>query len=354
MRTIPDVAFDADPQTGVSVYDSYDDVNGDGPWMKTGGTSMAAPSWAALIAIADQGRVAAGGPTLDGAGQVLSALYALPSGDFHDVTTGGNDVFSAGPGYNESTGLGSPVAGLLAPALAYYDLAPWLAIGSAPSSVVTAGQPFDTTVEVENSDGSLDANFVGSVTIGLENDPGGAILGGTLTEPAVGGYASFTGLTLTHAGAGYTILAVSGGGPAAATTAPFAVTAAAPAQIVVESASASGALSIAVVDAYGNVETSFAGSVTIKLGSGTEPTGPARHAKLAGTASAGVATFTHLKSTGSSHTRILQATADGITASGVLATPDRNDSRSEPVEILTDRAEAKPLAHRRGHRSPVH
>ena len=30
------------------------------------------------------------------------------------------------------------------------------------------------TVEVENSDGSLDANFAGSVTISLENDPGGA------------------------------------------------------------------------------------------------------------------------------------------------------------------------------------
>ena len=43
-RTIPDVAMDADPQTGASVYDSYDDTNGAGPWMKTGGTSLAAPS----------------------------------------------------------------------------------------------------------------------------------------------------------------------------------------------------------------------------------------------------------------------------------------------------------------------
>ena len=66
-RTIPDVAIDADPHTGVSVYDSYDDTDGSGPWMKIGGTSLAAPCWAALIAIADQGRVAAGGTTLDGA-----------------------------------------------------------------------------------------------------------------------------------------------------------------------------------------------------------------------------------------------------------------------------------------------
>ena len=60
-RTIPDVALDADPLTGASVYDSYDDSDGSGPWMKTGGTSVAAPIWAALIAIADQGRVSAGG-----------------------------------------------------------------------------------------------------------------------------------------------------------------------------------------------------------------------------------------------------------------------------------------------------
>ena len=43
-------------------------TRGDGPWIKIGGTSLAAPAWAALIAIADQGRVAAGGATLDGAG----------------------------------------------------------------------------------------------------------------------------------------------------------------------------------------------------------------------------------------------------------------------------------------------
>ncbi len=115
-RTIPDVSLDADPQTGASVYDSYDDTNGDGPWMKTGGTSLAAPVWAALIAIADQGRLSAGGTTLDGASQVLPALYALPATDFRDVVTGGNGVFQARPGYDESTGLGTPVADLLAPA----------------------------------------------------------------------------------------------------------------------------------------------------------------------------------------------------------------------------------------------
>ncbi len=83
-------------------------------------------------------------------------------------------------------------------------------------------------VEVENSDGSLDANFAGSVTISLGNDPAGDVLGGTLTAPVYDGYATFSGLTLTRAAVDDTIRAVSGAGPASATTAPFAVAAAAP------------------------------------------------------------------------------------------------------------------------------
>ena len=64
-RTIPDVSAEADPATGVAVYDSYNDVAGSifgnaGPWDQIGGTSLAAPTWAGLIAIADQGRSLAG------------------------------------------------------------------------------------------------------------------------------------------------------------------------------------------------------------------------------------------------------------------------------------------------------
>ncbi len=39
-RTVPDVAFDADPNTGVAVYDSYDDTDNSGPWVAVGGTSL--------------------------------------------------------------------------------------------------------------------------------------------------------------------------------------------------------------------------------------------------------------------------------------------------------------------------
>ena len=93
-RTIPDVSFDADPNTGVAVYDSYNDVDHSGPWIEVGGTSLAAPAWAGVIAIANQGRVLAGGSTLNGASQTLPALYALPPTDFNDITNGNNGVFS--------------------------------------------------------------------------------------------------------------------------------------------------------------------------------------------------------------------------------------------------------------------
>ena len=64
------------------------------------GTSVGSPCWAGLIAIVNQGRVAAGGKTLNSAAnptQTLQALYSLPESDFHEITSGYNG-FSAGDG----------------------------------------------------------------------------------------------------------------------------------------------------------------------------------------------------------------------------------------------------------------
>src|SRR5205807_737888 len=104
-RASPDVAYDANPNTGFAVYDTY----GQGGWLQVGGTSASAPQWAALIAIADQGRALAGLGSLDGFTQTLPKLYQLPAADFHDITSGSNG-FAAGPGYDLVTGRGSPVA----------------------------------------------------------------------------------------------------------------------------------------------------------------------------------------------------------------------------------------------------
>ena len=108
-RGNPDVAYDADPNTGFSVYDSYA-YNGSSGWMQVGGTSAGAPQWAALVAIVDQGRSYQGKGSLDGATQVLPAIYSLSSSDFHDITSGANGLYSAKTGYDLVTGRGSPIA----------------------------------------------------------------------------------------------------------------------------------------------------------------------------------------------------------------------------------------------------
>jgi hypothetical protein len=108
-RTIPDVSFEADGP-GVRVYVSNPGPNLPGPWMAARGTSFATPAWAALIAIADQGRVSAGLGTLDGPSQTLPKLYQMPATCFNDVTTGSNRGYSAGAGYDLVTGRGTPKA----------------------------------------------------------------------------------------------------------------------------------------------------------------------------------------------------------------------------------------------------
>jgi subtilase family serine protease len=109
----PDVAYDANPSTGFAVYDSvgYDGSTG---WLEVGGTSAGAPQWSALVAIANQGRALAHENTLTNA---AAAVFTLPSGDFHDVTTGSNGKYSAAKGYDETTGLGTPQANLVAQGL---------------------------------------------------------------------------------------------------------------------------------------------------------------------------------------------------------------------------------------------
>jgi Subtilase family len=125
-RTNPDVAFVGDPNTGVPIYDSFGD-QGQFGWFQIGGTSLSAPSWAGLIAIADQGRALAGKKPLGG-NQAQTALYGLPATDFHDITSGtslGTPHYSAGAGYDLVTGRGTPIANRIIPALvAVTPLAP--------------------------------------------------------------------------------------------------------------------------------------------------------------------------------------------------------------------------------------
>lgn len=104
-RGVPDVAGDADPTTGYT-------IRVDGQTLVIGGTSAVAPLWAGLIAVANQRNGVA-------AGFINPAIYASKAGSaFRDITEGNNGAFSAAPGWDACTGLGSPIASALIPLLA--------------------------------------------------------------------------------------------------------------------------------------------------------------------------------------------------------------------------------------------
>jgi len=145
-RAGPDVAFDADPNTGVAVYGSY----GWGGWAQIGGTSAAAPQWAGLMAITDQGRALAGEGSLDGATQTLPDLYQLPAADFHDVTAGSNGGYQAGPGFDLTTGRGSPVANLVVRDLIGPGQPPPPPASPKPPTVATAAHVVSQTSKTVN------------------------------------------------------------------------------------------------------------------------------------------------------------------------------------------------------------
>ncbi len=271
-RSIPDVASDADPNTGVAVYDSYNGTSAT-PWEQLGGTSVSAPTWAGLIAIANQGRVAMGSTTLNSPSETLPAIYAISRGDFHDVTKGGNGGFTAGPGYDQVTGLGSPNANLVVNDLAAYDLAAKLVVSAQPPPTLQAGASFGFSVLAEDSSGNIEEDFCGSITVSLGSNPGGGALDGTLTVTAQNGVAAFSGLALDVAASGYTLEAGCGG--ISVSTNVFNVTPAAAAKLAVISRPPARigvnqvfGLTVAVEDRFGNLERSYTGKVTLSLASG--------------------------------------------------------------------------------------
>jgi kumamolisin len=103
-RGVPDVAGDADPNTGYQVLV-------DGQQEIIGGTSAVAPLWAALAARLTQSL----GSSL---GLVQTALYAgiepgTPVAGLRDITVGNNGAYSAGPGWDACSGLGVPIGAAL-------------------------------------------------------------------------------------------------------------------------------------------------------------------------------------------------------------------------------------------------
>ena len=103
-RGVPDVAGNADPQTGYQVLV-------DGQAQVIGGTSAVAPLWAALVARLNQ-------KLGDALGDPHVAFYQIGPRAFRDITRGNNGSLAAGTGWDACTGLGSPRGETLLAALA--------------------------------------------------------------------------------------------------------------------------------------------------------------------------------------------------------------------------------------------
>jgi len=125
-RGVPDVAGDADPNTGYNILV-------DGESTVIGGTSAVAPLWAALVALINEDT---GKPI----GYLNPLIYnqAVENSGFHDITEGNNGAFSAADGWDPCTGLGSPDGAKLMGALTGKPVAQSAAAGRSGGSRRTA------------------------------------------------------------------------------------------------------------------------------------------------------------------------------------------------------------------------
>jgi hypothetical protein len=191
----------ADPSTGLYVYCSTYNPPG---WYQVGGTSAGAPQWAALVALANQGRASG----VSGNKDIYSPTVAgtpttINANNFLDISSGSNgsdpDDMSV-LGYDLVTGLGSPVVTGVVPALA--------ALAPASPDFSVSVTPTSQTVA-----------------------PGGST-SYTVTVSALGGFGGIVNLTVSGSGATYTLSAssVTGSGTstlsikAGTTTGPFTFT----------------------------------------------------------------------------------------------------------------------------------
>src|SRR5712692_2518413 len=109
-RGVPDIAADADPNTGVVIV--WYGVNLGLATLSIGGTSLASPLWAGIIATLDSFNGANYGFFSPTAYSIFnSARY---TGEFYDITQGSNGVYAAGRAWDAVTGIGSPNVGCIA------------------------------------------------------------------------------------------------------------------------------------------------------------------------------------------------------------------------------------------------
>lgn len=110
-------------------------------WFGCAGTSLATPLWAGYLAIIEQAK---GVTSLGNMAPILYGIYKSPAytSSFHDITSGNNHGYSAGPLWDPVTGLGSPVADSLSAAVTVNG-SPCTVVATIPVGSVPYGAAFD-------------------------------------------------------------------------------------------------------------------------------------------------------------------------------------------------------------------
>jgi hypothetical protein len=198
-RAIPDVSYNADPRSGVSVFNSSPDILGNTGWNSFGGTSAGAPQWAALTALVNQQRASNGdgpiGSSLNRA--IYQAAADDYAGNFVDVQTGFS-FYKAIPGFDLVTGLGSPHADVLVPTLADFDVTDAdtnLTFSAARLQVAPAGKTASSPQTIFGGTGVASLNNDGSWNLDLAANARSGVsiaLDGPLT-PDANGFLTGTG-----------------------------------------------------------------------------------------------------------------------------------------------------------------
>ncbi|HEY3752554.1 MAG TPA: protease pro-enzyme activation domain-containing protein [Pseudonocardiaceae bacterium] len=178
MRTVPDVSADADPNTGFSIFSA-------GTWTEFGGTSCAAPEWSGFTALFNQRAAAAGKANL---GFANPALYPILSGanyasSFHDVKTGSNGDFTATTGYDDVTGIGSPIADGLANTLLGATTPPpaGVTVTNPGSQTTTVGTAVSLAIHATDSTGAALTYSATGLPTGLSISATTGVISGTAT-----------------------------------------------------------------------------------------------------------------------------------------------------------------------------
>jgi len=189
-RAVPDVSYDADPNSGVSVYDStpYSGATG---WWQVGGTSAGAPQWAAIQSL---------GLSVSNNNLYQDALASYAS-YFRDIISGSNG-YSATTGYDLVTGLGSPLTTNYAPVTT-----PDFSVSASPSTqTVVEGGSANYSIAITELNG-----FTGDVYLSVSGLPTGSDGAFSPNPTADSSSLSITTSTSTPAGTySLTITSVSG------------------------------------------------------------------------------------------------------------------------------------------------